>query len=351
MLDFNIKTEVRGGIIALGISLVVISLLILMLPPENTAANLGKVAYFIRGVAIMFIFLGCLLTVGPAQRLRKVGWYGITLICLSLGVSVALQRATGASMGTTGWISSFVSTLFLIPIGILLCGITGIASLHLILKETPNSNRLVGGAIIIPLILLALFYLAAGRQPDIRTSLAIFDDPDRQDEYFSAASRLADINDPELLAPLITLLDHQNPQLRAATAMALSGKSHHERAISPLLVALAKESDPEAKIWMIRALGVASHNTEPSQMANTIEMLIEKLQNDDILTKQAAAEALGFMKAEKAIKPLIDSMAIEDVHFLAHNALIIITGQRLGPDPELWNSWWQETHPGPDNSE
>ena len=333
--------KLRGILISLSLGFIAMSLMIILHPPETAEVNLGDAYSLIKGFAFIAVFVGCLVMTVCAKRLRIAGWIGFGLILASLLVSFILQKATGGSMGTPGWISAFVSILVIVPLGILLCSIAGIASLTDIIGTNPSAVTPVITSFAIPVVGLLAFYIIAGREPDIISLLKTFQNPDKPYEYSTAAFKLSNIENPAMVAPLVALLKNDNPRIRASVALALGGKSRHSSAIDQLIAVLGKETDVEAKQWMIRALGVTAPKANRSKQALITDVLIKMLKTEENQIKQTAAENLGFMKAKKAIKPLIDAMQIDDVRFHAHNALITITGQRLGNAPDAWLKWWE----------
>ncbi len=76
-----------------------------------------------------------------------------------------------------------------------------------------------------------------------------------------------------------------------------------------------------------------------ADQTKAVETLIQVLKNGKDAVKGTAAEALGMIKDERAIQPLIDALADENADFYAHNALITITGKRFERDPDEWNRW------------
>lgn len=71
--------------------------------------------------------------------------------------------------------------------------------------------------------------------------------------------------------------------------------------------------------------------------------MIEALKDRDSNVRQKAAYALGTMKAVKAIPALIEALQAYGKNSDAGLALFMITGQRLGDDPQKWQQWWKES--------
>lgn len=70
--------------------------------------------------------------------------------------------------------------------------------------------------------------------------------------------------------------------------------------------------------------------------------LIEALKDRDSNVRQKAAYALGTMKAAKAIPALMEALQIHRKESDVGLTLFMITGQRLGDDPQKWQQWWKE---------
>ena len=73
-----------------------------------------------------------------------------------------------------------------------------------------------------------------------------------------------------------------------------------------------------------------------------MDELIARLQDENTDVRSAAADALGWIGSKKAIEPLIAILGDEKTRFSAHNALLMITNQRLGDDPAEWRAWLEK---------
>ncbi len=333
---------IRSVIISLSLGCAAASLLMIFHSPDAAELNLGEAMKVVRALTYISILAGPVLVAACATRLKSVGWVGIGLIIAAAGVTYVLQETSGGSVGSPGWVSGFVSIMIVIPFGLLLCAIVGVASLMDILEKAPAAMKPVVISFCIPAVLTAAYYIAAGRSPNVDRLLEDLKRPAKYYEYTSIGVKLSEIEAPEMVDPLIALLKDQNPHIRIAAAMALGGKSRHVKAITPLLEALAAEGDASVKVWIIRAIGHTAPLAGALKQSMAADAMIAELKTGDQEPRKAAATNLGFIKAEKAVLPLIDAMRDEGMRFHAENALIEITGQRLGDDPDAWLKYWRE---------
>ncbi len=333
---------VRSVIISLSLGCAAASLLMIFHSPDTAELNLGGAMKIVRVLTYISVLAGPVLVAACATRLKIVGWVGICLIIAAAGITYALTETSGGTVGSPGWVSGFVSILIVIPFGLLLCAIAGVASLMDILEKAPAAMRPVIISFCIPAVLTTAYYIAAGRTPNVDRLLEDLKRPAQYYEYTSIGVKLSEIEAPQMVDPLIALLKDDNPHIRIAAAMALGGRSRHVRAIRPLLEALAAEGDASVKVWIIRAIGHTTPRAGVLKQSMVADALIAELKTGDQEPRKAAATNLGFIKAEKAVPPLIDAMRDEGLRFSVENALIEITGQRLGDDPDVWLKYWRE---------
>ncbi len=333
---------VRSVIISLSLGSVVASLAMIFHSPDGAELNLGDAMKIVHALTYVSVLAGPLLVTACATRLKIVGWAGIALIIAAVGVTYALQETSGGSVGSPGWVSGFVSILIVIPSGLLLCAIAGVASLVDILGKTPAAMKPVIISLCIPAVLTAAYYIAAGRRPDIDRLLEDLKRPAKRHEYTSIGVKLSEIEAPQMVDPLIALLKDDNPHIRRTAAMALGGKSRDVKAITPLLDALAAETDVDVKVWIMHAIGHTTPRAGVLKRSMAADALIAELRTGDKGTRHAAATNLGAIGTEKAVLPLIEVMREEELRFSAENALIQITGRRLGHDPDVWLNYWRQ---------
>ena len=129
-----------------------------------------------------------------------------------------------------------------------------------------------------------------------------------------AVEALARTGDERAVQPLIQALRDENGKVRAAAAEAL-GEINDSRAIEPLIQALA-DDDSDVRS---RATDALAKMGRPAS-----DKLILALENENILIKQGAAEALGEIKETRAIEPLISAFQIKEMRLVGVNALLKI---------------------------
>ncbi len=334
--------KLRSILIAVSIGLIILSVSMLIKEPAYGTANLGLFCEFMKNAAPVLMLVSCLLIMFAASKKRILSIIGVALIVGSLVITYFLAESTGYSMGTTGWASGFVGILVIIPAGLFLCFITGLLSLIDLLEKESALKKPVIFSVAVILILGLAYHVIADWKPDIRKLVEAIKDDENVYKRFSLAGKLWEIQDDSLPPLLITLLKDKNPRIREAAALALSGKSRNTMVVSPLLRALARETDEKTKEWIIRSLGSVLSVAEPTDRTEAIETLIQVLKNEKGVIKRTAAVALGMIKDERVLQPLIDTLPDEDAGWDAHNALLTITDKRFGQDQGAWNKWMAE---------
>lgn len=245
-------------------------------------------------------------------------------------------------MGTSGWASGFVGTLIIIPAGIILCGITGLFSLVDILgKESAAKKPVIVSACVI-LALGITYHVVADWKPSIGVLVEAIKSDENEYKRFLIGSRLSEIQDERLPPLLIPLLEDQNPRVREAAALALGGKSKTATTAKPLLMALYRETDKDAKEWIIRSLGRVAPVAQAADRSEIIETLIQNLKTGEHSVKGTAAQSLGMIKDDRVLQPLIDALPDQNAGFYAHEALLTLTGERFDSNPDTWNEWMKE---------
>ena len=331
--------KTRSSIIAVSMGMIILSVFMLVKEPAYGMANIGRLGLFMRNAAPVFMAAACFFILLAATKLRILSIIGVALIAGSLGITWILAENTGYSMGTSGWVSGFLGIMVVIPAGLLLCCLTGLFSLIDLMEKSPESKTPVMISAVAVLALGIAFAVAADWKPDIRDIVKGIKDDRNKYKRFHLAGQLAEMEDHALPPLLIPLLEDENPRVREAAALALGGKSGSAAVVGPLLAALERETDNDAREWMIRSLGRVGAVAHPADRTDVLETLIRILRTDDAGRKWAAADALGAIGDTRAIMPLIDALADRDVEFYAHNALITITGENPGRDPETWRKW------------
>ncbi len=116
----------------------------------------------------------------------------------------------------------------------------------------------------------------------------------KSNPVYDAAKVLATWGIHEAIEPLIAALQHNDSSVRLNAAIAL-GKFRDPRAISPLISAFTRKSNPVYKAADVLATWGVHEAIEP---------LIAALQHDDTGVRHCAAEALGELGDPRAIEPL-----------------------------------------------
>lgn len=145
--------------------------------------------------------------------------------------------------------------------------------------------------------------------------------------------------------PLSTaLLKHSRSRVRYNAAIVL-GNIKDLDSVASLISALRTDTDYEVRMWSAAALGNLSDKWSVNALDNAVLALIEALKDKDSNVQQKAAYALGKMKAMTAVPALIEALRTCARNCEAGLALFMITGQRLGDDPQKWQEWWKRNRP------
>jgi len=143
----------------------------------------------------------------------------------------------------------------------------------------------------------------------------------------------------------------------------------HPKALKILIHALTREKDTAKRVVIIKAFGfdgddsamevllklLSDSDPEVSRASQetlskirtqaAIEKLCAFLNDEGNPSKSRAmvAEALGELRDREAVEPLIAALRSggKDVRTAAHKALVKISQKSLGPDPALWDEWWE----------
>ncbi|MCU0726938.1 MAG: HEAT repeat domain-containing protein, partial [Planctomycetes bacterium] len=125
-------------------------------------------------------------------------------------------------------------------------------------------------------------------------------------------------------------------QLRAALADAL-GSLHAPAAADAIRMLLKSEKDP-------RVLSMALFGAGTKKLADAMDQILPHLEHSDWQVRVAAIEALGELKDERALMPLIDRLMNERGRLREDiaQALKKITGKDFGRDANKWRQWFHE---------
>ncbi|MEM8883429.1 MAG: HEAT repeat domain-containing protein [Planctomycetota bacterium] len=149
---------------------------------------------------------------------------------------------------------------------------------------------------------------------------------------------LARIKDAEALGWLAAeaLRKMRDPALRQAAAMAIA----RSKRVGPdaLLAALGASKKPEMVVPLLQALG--RHGAS----AQAVPALTDYLKHRDWSVRVAAAFALAATASPQGVEPVVAAMErtkkdTRERRELAA-ALTRYTGQKHGPYPDAWRSWW-----------
>jgi hypothetical protein len=125
-------------------------------------------------------------------------------------------------------------------------------------------------------------------------------------------------------------------QLRAALADAL-GTLHAPAAADAIRALLKSEKDP-------RVLSMALFGAGTKKLADAMDQILPHLEHSDWQVRVAAIEALGELKDERGLMPLIDRLMNERGRLREDiaQALRKITGKDFGRDANKWRQWYHE---------
>jgi HEAT repeat protein len=158
---------------------------------------------------------------------------------------------------------------------------------------------------------------------------------------YESQQALIRIGRPAVLPLSAALLKHPRPRVRGNAAIVL-GNIRDVQSVEPLITALRTDTDDGVRMWSAEALGKLAERWSIDSLGNAVLALMEALKDNDSNVRQKAAHALGRMKAMKAVPALIEALRTYGRDSDAGLALFMITGQRLGDDPQKWQEWWNK---------
>ena len=156
-----------------------------------------------------------------------------------------------------------------------------------------------------------------------------------------AQKALVAIGQPAVEPLSRALLRHSRSRVRGNAAIAL-GNIKDIRSMQPLIESLRTDKQYEVRMWSAEALGKLAEMWSIHSLGDAVRALMEALKDKDPNVRQKAAYALGKMKAMEAVPALIDVLQVYGKDSDAALALFMITGQRLGDDPDRWLEWWHK---------
>jgi hypothetical protein len=131
-------------------------------------------------------------------------------------------------------------------------------------------------------------------------------------------------------------LKAKEPQLRARVAEVLSRRP--KVPLGVFLGAMAREKEPGVRAVLANALGRLGDRAR-----DAIEKITPLLEDPDERVRVALARSLARLHVPEAVEPLIARIGKEEGrerHDFAR-ALLSLTGEKIGPDPDGWARWWQ----------
>lgn len=153
----------------------------------------------------------------------------------------------------------------------------------------------------------------------------------------SAAGILGKQGDPRAVDPLVSvLLNDEKSGVRWAAVVSL-GKIKDPRAVEPLFAILKTDINRDLIVSdALIALGKIGDS-------RAIEYLIAALNDKKFRNHRGTiASVLGYTKDPRAVEPLIALLKDETFRWLAAMALMEISGENFGEDPEMWKKWWEK---------
>jgi len=131
-------------------------------------------------------------------------------------------------------------------------------------------------------------------------------------------------------------LKAKEPHLRARVAEVLSRRP--DVPLGVFLGAMAQEREPGVRAVLASALGHLGARAQ-----DRIAEITPLLEDPDERVRVALARSLARLHVPEAVEPLIARLGQEKGrarHDLAR-ALLSLTGEKIGPDPDGWARWWQ----------
>ncbi|MBI4615170.1 MAG: HEAT repeat domain-containing protein [Planctomycetes bacterium] len=158
------------------------------------------------------------------------------------------------------------------------------------------------------------------------------------DVRIHALQSIGVLHDPETpVEPVLACMEDPDPGVRAAACFCLGGivpPKSDKGALVPLLKAT---QDPDARV---RAHAVVSLGFLGNHMA-TKTVVSNSLFDENWLVRRNACAALGRIKDQRAVVPLVERLddENEEVRLMAEEALHQITDQDYGRNKRAWQEW------------
>jgi hypothetical protein len=126
-------------------------------------------------------------------------------------------------------------------------------------------------------------------------------------------------------------------KVSADSSLSPTGKKMVDVLVAEKLIESLRDPDPSVRWESARRLGEMKDS-------RSVVPLIGALTDEHPYTRRRAAASLGNLQDFRAVDPLVKSLRDEDtfVQKYALEALIKLTGQQFGNDPEKWQEWWKK---------
>ena len=147
-------------------------------------------------------------------------------------------------------------------------------------------------------------------------------------------------NPPYMAAYQLLAKEDPHPMVRAQAMRAL-GSSHQPEAVEFLVRGL---NDSDVQVRRDAATGLI--NTFGEAAIAPLTQHVKQTVEPDPAVRVNSARALRNSRSPESVRALIDALEDRDVAvtFYAHESLVTVTGQGLGPDPREWLTWYQQTN-------
>jgi hypothetical protein len=325
--------RVRALFLTLGIGLLLVSVGLLVIRPEPADIKYRDIIGFVQMASFCIGFISILIFSNKWRILNIVGTvlFGLCLLGFYLAGKIG-----GQTVGSSGWVVGLILISVAFPAALVVFGLPGLMSLVAVMEKPGSKSGFLIGIVFLVVVIAAVSGMVS-IGPDMDKLLARTK-TGKMYERIAAIHQLGSIKNVRATDALVDFIHDKDPRIQAEAAFALGNAPVHIMAIVPLTKALRHEN-PEVRQNAARALGVQIGSRKHKMYPASVDELIARLQDENTNVREAAADALGWIGSKKAIEPLIDILGDEKTRFSAHNALIMITNQRLGDDPEEWRAW------------
>ena len=338
--------NLRGILLVIGLGLIAFSGYLLRFRPENARFHLSSWYPLLLNSALFGLILGSVLIAVFATHLRLIGITGSALLVCTLIMMYIADRLWGGSMGSYGWIVGFFGQVIVLPAAGILSLLAGSVSLIRVLQFHPPARVPVVAAFVVILAGLFGFIYMLNRPPNLERLLHNLSDPDTT-KRLETIQLLQDLKDARIIDPMIALLHNPDEPfyLRSAAAWTLGNQGGESRIIQALIAA-SHEQDINIREAAIFSLGQASQKISTAQeLQQAIDTLAHALGDPEELIRIAAVQSLGWLDDQHVIRSLINALSDDSslVRYHAHEALVRLSGQDFGEQPDQWRAWLEHS--------